>query len=81
MIEFEFIREELEKGADEIGFPSVKDIGDVPYSFRYRNELPDIILSTQPNELEWIIEGAGNGRYQFKLVKRTRIVARDDLPL
>lgn len=77
--EFEFVREELEKGAAELGFPPVKNIGDVPYSFRYRNELPDSILETQPNEREWIIEGAGKGRYRFKLVKRIRIVPRDDL--
>ena len=77
--EFEFVREELEKGAAELGFPPVKNIGDVPYSFRYRNELPDSILDTQPKEREWIIEGAGKGRYRFKLVKRTRIVPRDDL--
>ena len=28
---------------------------------------------------EWIIEGAGKGRYRFKLVAKTRIVPRDDL--
>ena len=77
--EFEFVREELEKGAAQLGFPPVKNIGDVPYSFRYRNELPDSILETQPNEREWIIEGAGKGRYRFKLVKKIRIVPRDDL--
>ena len=56
--EFEFIREELEEGYSELGFPQVKNIGDVPYSFRYRNELPESILATQPEGREWIIEGA-----------------------
>ena len=42
--EFEFVREELEKGAAELGFPPVKNIGDIPYSFRYRNNLPDRIF-------------------------------------
>ena len=77
--EFEFVREELERGAAELGFPPVKNIGDVPYSFRYRNDLPGSILETQPNEREWIIEGAGKGRYRFKLARKTRIVPRDDL--
>ena len=77
--EFEFVREELEEGAAELGFARVKNIGDVPYSFRYRNALPDSILETQPDEREWIIEGAGKGRYRFKLVRKIRIVPRDDL--
>lgn len=77
--EFEFVREELEKGAAELGFPPVKNIGDIPYSFRYRNNLPDGILKTQSSEREWIIEGAGKGRYRFKLVKKTRIQPRVDL--
>ena len=57
----------------------MKNIGDVPYSFRYRNDLPDSILATQPDGREWIIEGAGKGRYRFKLVRKTRILPRDDL--
>ena len=77
--EFEFVREELEKGAADLGFPPVKNIGDIPYSFRYRNNLPDSILKTQTSEREWIIEGAGKGRYRFKLVKKTRIQPRSDL--
>ena len=77
--EFEFDREELENGATELGFARVKNIGDVPYSFRYRNMLPDRVLAAQSEGREWIIEGAGKGRYRFKLVKRTRIEPRNDL--
>lgn len=77
--EFEFIREELETNAPALGFKSVKNIGDVPYSFRYRNQLPQSILDTQPEGLEWIIVGAGRSRYRFKLVKKTRIKPREDL--
>ena len=77
--EFEFAREELERGAAELGFPAVKNMGDVPYSFRYRNDLPDEILKTQRKGREWVIEGAGKGRYRFKLVKKTRIRPRDSL--
>ena len=61
LTEFEFKREELDEGASELGFARVKNIGDVPYSFRDRNELPDSILDTQPGDREWIIEGAGRG--------------------
>ena len=77
--QFEFDRKELEESYIELGFPRIKNIGDITYSFRYRNTLPDSVLDTQPEGLEWIIEGAGRGRYQFKLVKKTRIVPREDL--
>lgn len=77
--EFEFDREELEDSYVALGFSRIKNIGDIPYSFRYRNALPDSVLDTQPEGLEWIIEGAGKGRYRFKLVKKTRIVPREDL--
>lgn len=76
---FEFLREELETAASALKFKSVKNFGDVPYSFRYRNKLPQKILDTQPPGYEWIIAGAGKGRYRFKLVKETRIVPREDL--
>ena len=78
MTEFEFLREELEEGAAALGFARVKNIGDVPYSFRYRNKLPDSILDTQFEDREWIIEGAGKGRYRFRLVRQTRIAPRAD---
>ena len=77
--EFQFLREELEEGAAALGFARVKNIGDVPYSFRYRNVLPGGILETQPEGMEWIIAGAGKGIYRFKLVKKTRVVPREDL--
>ena len=77
--EFQFLRQELEDGAAALGFASVKNIGDVPYSFRYRNVLPDSILKTQPEGLEWIISGAGKGIYRFELVKETRVLPREDL--
>ena len=77
--EFDFLREELEAAAKALGFESVKNIGDVPYSFRYRNALPPSILETQHSGLEWVIVGTGKGRYRFKLVKETRVVPRKDL--
>ena len=77
--EFEFGREELDESADSLGIERVKNVGDINYTFRYRRALPDKILATQPPGREWIIEGAGRGRYRFKLVNRTHIVPRDDL--
>ena len=77
--QFDFVRAELEQAAVSLGFAGVKNLGDVPYSFRYRNKLPDSILETQPDGREWTILGAGKGHYRFKLFKETRIVPRDGL--
>lgn len=77
--EFEFVRDEIKKNADDLNIKLPKNVGDVPYSFRYRIALPQSIIETQPDGLEWIIEGAGRSRYRFKLVPATRIKPREDL--
>lgn len=77
--EFVFVREEIKKKADELGIVLPDNVGDVPYSFRYRIDLPQKILDTQADGLEWIIEGAGRSKYRFKLVKANRIVPSDQL--
>lgn len=77
--EFEFKREEVEVIAAQESIQLPKNIGDVIYSFRYRNELPDAIKSTAEPDLEWIIEGAGRAQYRFKQAKLSRIVPREDL--
>lgn len=79
LTEFEFQREELEDAVTALGVARVKNLGDIPYSFRYRNPFPDSILETEPEGYEWIIEGAGIGRYRFKLVTASRVVPREDL--
>lgn len=77
--EFEFKREEIKKATTRLKLEEADNLGDVVYSFRYRRPLPNRILATQPRGREWIIEGAGRGRYRFKLVNRTHIVPRDGL--
>jgi len=77
--EFEFAREEIEEHATDKGIALPKNIGDLIYSFRFRVPLPQAILDTQPEGLEWVIEGAGKARYRFRLVKVTRIVPSESL--
>lgn len=77
--EFEFIRKEIVAAKDELAPELDLNPGDVPYTFRYRRELPETILKTQPEGMEWIIEGAGRSRYRFKLVKFARVIPREDL--
>lgn len=76
---FEFDRTEIADKATLLAIKLPKNIGDVPYSFRYRTQLPAEILATQPTGQEWIIEGAGRARYRFRLVKANRILPRTDM--
>lgn len=71
--EFEFIRREIVEARDILAPELDLNPGDVPYRYRYRRALPPKIIGTQPEGLEWIIEGAGRSRYRFKLVPATRI--------
>lgn len=77
--EFEFTRDEFVAIADTLGIVLPKNVGDVIYSFRYRNELPRVVRDKAADGMEWIIEGAGRSRYRFKQVRLNRIVPREEL--
>jgi len=68
-----FTREQLVETADKLGIKIPKNLGDVLYSFRYRNPLPEQITRTQPAGKEWVIEGVGRALYEFRLVTINRI--------
>lgn len=70
----EFERADLETTAADLGIKLPKNLGDVLYSFRFRNNLPDRILVTQPAGMEWLITMAGRGKYRFMLFSLSRIV-------
>lgn len=74
-----FPREELVSTARKLRIALPKNLGDVIYSFRYRNPLPDEILATQPAGMEWVIEGAGRAMYEFRLVPVNRIEPNQQL--
>lgn len=77
--ELEFARTDIEDAAQELEIKLPKNLGDVLYSFRFRTALPDTILATQPEGMEWVIELAGRANYRFRLVKINRILPREDL--
>lgn len=74
-----FSREELIDCADALNVKVPKNVGDIIYSFRYRNALPISISKTAPKGKEWIIQGAGKAKYKFCLVKINRIVPNEQL--
>ncbi len=70
----EFERDEIVVAAKALGLEQPKNLGDVIYSARYRAGLADSIVSTQPEGREWVIEGAGRGKYAFRLESVSRIL-------
>ena len=74
-----FVRDEIKQKAKQFDIELPDNVGDVPYSFRYRIGLPKSIVETQPKGLEWIIEGAGKSKYRFRLVPAMRIRPRKDM--
>lgn len=71
--EVPFGRDEMEKVAGELGIALPKNLGDVIYAFRYRVPLPEKIRKTAKGSKEWIIEGAGRGKYRFRRVALANI--------
>lgn len=68
-----FDRDQLVQATNELGLARAKNLGDIPYSFRFRRELPDSIQSTAPTNAEWIIVGVGIGAYAFRLASPGKI--------
>ena len=77
--ELKFARTDIEDAAEVLGIKLPKNLGDVLCSFRFRAALPERIVETQPEGMEWVIELAGRAVYKFRLVKFNRIVPREDL--
>jgi hypothetical protein len=73
MTEFEFGREEIATISDDLKIKRPKNLGDVVYTFRYRKPLPKEILATQPADRGWLILGAGDAKYRFRLNRLTHI--------
>jgi hypothetical protein len=71
--ELSFKRNDITEMAEELGMKIPKNIGDVMYSFRYRNELPPNIVSKAPTGHMWIIRPAGKGSYKFVAVTESII--------
>jgi|APEBP8051072266_1049373.scaffolds.fasta_scaffold03705_1 hypothetical protein len=71
--EFEFERDEIATAAARVGVRAPKNLGDVIYTYRYRRMLPDAILKAQPKDRYWLILGAGDARYRFRLSRLLHI--------
>lgn len=63
-----FERDELGPACVDLGIAVPKNLGDVLYTFRYRNDLPAEIVTKAPENKVWILEGRGRARYAFRAV-------------
>jgi hypothetical protein len=63
--EVSFDREDFEPLAKELGIRLPKNLGDIVYSYRYRNPLPHSISRLLGKGEEWVIRSAGRGKYKF----------------
>ena len=74
MREVDFLRQDIIDVAEELNISLPKNIGDLIYSFRYRNPLPDSVLSRAPMGSTWIIRSTGRSRYCFVAITEQAIV-------
>lgn len=77
--EIPFSREDFIEMAQELKVNVPKNLGDIVYSFRYRNELPESITQKAPEGKHWVILPHGRGNYRFALKNITRIVPSEIL--
>jgi len=68
-----FSREELAQSCHDLGISRIKNLGDIPYTYRFRKELPQSIKEKCPSHSEWIIIGKGIGFYEFRLASPGKI--------
>ena len=68
-----FEREDLERACTDLNIGKILNLGDIPYSYRFRKNLPKEIREKAPAGLEWIIVGAGIALYEFRLAKPAKL--------
>lgn len=71
--EVTFDREEFERVSKKLKIKLPKNLGDIIYSYRYRNELPEKIRNLLSEGEEWVIRSIGRGKYQFSKSQIHRI--------
>jgi hypothetical protein len=64
--EFSFLREELVLAAKALELQTPRNLGDIPYQFRYRKALPDAIIQTASPDHHWVLLPDGDAKYKFK---------------
>jgi hypothetical protein len=61
-----FEREDIVRAAKKLGVDLPKNLGDVLYSFRHRQSLPESVRAKAPAGSEWVIQSVGRSKYRFR---------------
>lgn len=69
-----FSRKDFEGLARKHGIDLPKNLGDIIYSYRYRNKLPSRMAALLKTGEEWVIRSTGRGKYQFAITAIHRVV-------
>jgi hypothetical protein len=69
-----FSRDDLVEAHTALDLSRTKNIGDIPYSFRFRRDLPERVVKAAPKGTEWIILGTGSANYEFRLASPGKIL-------
>jgi len=77
--EVDFVREDIERFAKELGVRLPKNLGDLIYSFRYRSALPASIRNKAGKGKTWVIKPAGRSMYRFVLIPDRPLVPNANL--
>lgn len=77
--EVSFNRSDFVEIAKKLRIILPKNLGDIPYTFRYRADLPDAIASKAPEGYSWIIRPAGRARYKLVLAKEAKFAPNANL--
>ena len=72
-----FERDAIIEKSRTLGLEPPKNLGDLVYSYKYRNKLPEGIRNTAPNGYYWRIKSIGTARYEFVLTFGVEFVEPD----
>ena len=75
----DFARTDIHTFADQLGVKRPSNLGDVLYSYRYRQLTSAAIAARTTDGHEWIIRGIGTGLYRFALVAILSLEPRHSL--
>jgi hypothetical protein len=74
-----FTRQQLLDTAAKLKIKVPKNIGDVVYTYRFRNPLPESIRSKAPAGLHWIIRSGGTAIYKFVAARVASLEPKEGL--
>ena len=76
-----FERDDIATTAQQLKLAVPRNLGDVIYSFRYRNLRPARIMETAPDGYTWVLRPEGRGLYKFALAPHTPIAPNPNLAI